>query len=244
MRHRILFVLFIAAFTAPAFALTDVDRLWIGVCRQESEEDPREYNASEKAAGIAQIRPINLRDCNRIAGYERWILDDRYDPVKSRQMFDVYTRRYARPWSLEAAARVWNGGPNGEFKASTVAYWAEVRSKMPPEPRKREAIPARKARRQPVRLPVLLKQAAGNDTPLPTSRPQGGVQTPSTRPFSRDITYSTADPAEALRLTLCQKDRWLLLSLLFVLIVLAIEGSLLVRGMYWLKRFGVPDCHE
>ena len=109
------------------------DVLWQAICMQESGGDVTAYNAEEDAAGIAQIRPTCLRDCNRIIGYQRWTLSDRYNPVEARAMFLLYTGHYMRHYDLhgpEAAARIWCGGPNGWRKDSTLSYWAEVKGKM------------------------------------------------------------------------------------------------------------------
>ena len=109
------------------------DVLWQAICMQESGGDPNEYKADEQAAGIAQIRPICLRDCNRIIGYERWTLSDRYNPIEARAMFLLYTGHYMRHYGLhgsEAASRVWNGGPTGWRKNSTLSYWEEVKGRM------------------------------------------------------------------------------------------------------------------
>ena len=117
-------------------ASPNTDALWLAVCIIESGGNPRAYNAREKAAGIAQIRPICLRDCNRIAGYRRWTLADRYDPIKSREMFNIYVHHYAKRVPrkactlMEARARIWNGGPTGWKKPSTRAYWKRVQAQM------------------------------------------------------------------------------------------------------------------
>jgi len=100
------------------------------VCWVESGGDPKAYNAREQAAGIVQIRPICVRDCNRIIGYEKWSLADRWDPVKSWQMFRLYVRYYAPQGGPEQWARTWNGGPKGPRRASTLAYWQRVRGRM------------------------------------------------------------------------------------------------------------------
>ena len=99
----------------------------------ESNSNPLAYNEKEKAAGIVQIRPICVVDCNRIVGYERWSLDDRYDPVASFEMFKTYTAYYTNHYNLtgqEAAARIWNGGPTGWRKESTKPYWEKVKKEL------------------------------------------------------------------------------------------------------------------
>ena len=132
MTNPILAALLVACGCATAYA-ADTDALWAAVCQVETGGDASAYNESEQAAGIAQIRPICLRDCNRIAGYERWTLADRYDVAESRAMFELYTAHYTRRigWTAERAARCWNGGPTGWKKESTLGYWRKVQELMP-----------------------------------------------------------------------------------------------------------------
>ncbi len=103
--------------------------LFLAVAAVESGDNIMAYNEKEDAAGVLQIRPICLVDCNRIVGYERWGLFDRYIPSASFEMFSVYTHYYMNHYDLsgpESAARIWNGGPRGWEKESTLAYWKRV----------------------------------------------------------------------------------------------------------------------
>ena len=123
MKHLIILLMV----ATPCYAASGA--LWQSVCAVESGGNPMAYNAQEQAAGIAQIRPICLRDCNRIVGYTRWTLADRYNPIKARAMFETYTGHYMRHYKLtggESAARIWNGGPEGWRKQGTLAYWRRV----------------------------------------------------------------------------------------------------------------------
>ncbi len=104
--------------------------LFKAICTVESNNDPTKYNEEEKAAGIAQIRPICVKDVNRILGCVRYSLRDRYSVSKALDMFDIYTNHYARSGEAEEMARVWNGGPKGMSKNSTMKYWLKVRLVM------------------------------------------------------------------------------------------------------------------
>lgn len=122
-------------FTPPREkVVSEIDRLWTAVCLIESggRADPplTEISRREQSVGIAQIRPICLRDCNRIVGYERWTLEDRRDPVKSREMFDTYMGHYGKGCSLFDLACIWNGGPKGPSKPAAQAYARKVLSVM------------------------------------------------------------------------------------------------------------------
>lgn len=92
----------------------------------EASFDYRKYNEKEEAAGILQIRPIMIEDVNRIMGYEKYTLDDRWSIVKSKEIFLDYQQYYNPDMDYEIAARCWNGGPNGHKKSSTIKYWNKV----------------------------------------------------------------------------------------------------------------------
>jgi len=116
--------------------------LWDATIAVESGGDPAAYNVSSGAAGVAQIRPICLADCNRIARLQgldlEFAMSDRWDPARSRLMWAVYLvyygERYAEdtgePATDEVYARIWKGGPAGWRKASTSGYWDRVRAAM------------------------------------------------------------------------------------------------------------------
>ena len=91
-------------------------RLYSAIAAVESENNPNAFNPKENAAGLLQIRPICVVDCNRIVGFERWSLSDRYSPAASFEMFKLYVTYYQEHYDLsgpESAARIWNGGPRG-----------------------------------------------------------------------------------------------------------------------------------
>ena len=88
------------------------------------------YNKREKAAGCLQIRPVMLREVNRIQNKRRYILKDRWNCKKSRQMFWIYQNFYinnGKSSSFQCMARRWNGGPTGCSKKSTIKYWKKVK---------------------------------------------------------------------------------------------------------------------
>lgn len=101
-------------------------RTWKAICWKESKGDPHAVNAKEHAVGIAQIRPIYVRDANRILGRQEFTLDDRTDPAKSLAMFRVVVLHYAPKGGPREWARIHNGGGSGLRKQSTVAYAEDV----------------------------------------------------------------------------------------------------------------------
>ena len=105
-------------------------RTWNAVCWVESKGDPRAYNQAEDAAGIAQIRPIMLQDANRIIGYPKYTLADRWSPVRSYEIFRLYSLYYAPNGTPEVWARNWCAGPKGHTKPCSLPYWRKVKAQM------------------------------------------------------------------------------------------------------------------
>jgi hypothetical protein len=126
---RALFILCLAVSALPARA-----GLWEAVCRVESNGNPRAVgdrgaDGVYRAAGIAQIWAITVKDINRFAG-TRYTLNDRFDPVKSKEMFNLYVEHYGKGRSLQYKARLWNGGPGGNSKTATIAYWKKIQKHL------------------------------------------------------------------------------------------------------------------
>lgn len=119
-----------AAFAAGCANSATHDQVWAAICMVESGGDARAHNEAEDARGIAQIRSIMVRDVNRILGRQAYTHDDAYDPVKAREMFDIYNKHYHPLAGPEQIARCWNGGPQGHTRPATQAYWEKVRQQL------------------------------------------------------------------------------------------------------------------
>jgi len=96
----------------------------------ESNHDSTRINHKEDAVGIMQVRPIMILDLNRINGFEKYKLADRYSVSKSVEMFMDYQNHYNPEMDFEVAARIWNGGPNGHKKSVTIKYWNKVQKRI------------------------------------------------------------------------------------------------------------------
>ena len=107
----------------------DLDALFEALAYVESRGYSGAFNAKEDAAGLLQIRPIMVRDVNRIVGHDRWTLDDRWSAARSREMLATYLGHYGAT-SYEQAARRWNGGPDGDQERATEGYWRQVRERL------------------------------------------------------------------------------------------------------------------
>jgi len=109
------------------------------VIEVESGGDDSAYNKRECAVGCLQIRPIAVREVNRLLeGYGvdgKYTLDDRYDRGRSIEMFSIMAEEVeccefiSEDEFFEIVARRWNGGPRGARKKSTIKYWEKVKVK-------------------------------------------------------------------------------------------------------------------
>ena len=109
----------------PTMALVDA------LILVESGGNPNAYCKREDACGCLQIRPIMLREVNRILRKQglnrRFSLEDRWNCGLSKEMFYIWKRWHHKNSSEEKIARNWNGGPRGWKKKSTQKYWAKIK---------------------------------------------------------------------------------------------------------------------
>ncbi len=104
----------------------------------ESKGKIKAFNKKEVARGILQIRPIMVKDVNRILGRKIYKPKDVYSPFTSRQIakiyFDYYgnryVKKYGKPLTYEVLARMWCGGPTGYRKWQTRKYWKRFQTFM------------------------------------------------------------------------------------------------------------------
>lgn len=105
------------------------DSLIDAIIHVESRGDSMAYNAGEDAVGVLQIRPIMMREVNRLLKENKYTLDDRWSKSKSIEMFNVIKDHTTNPTN-ERLARNWNGGWNGYKKKSTLKYWNKVKTQL------------------------------------------------------------------------------------------------------------------
>jgi len=103
-----------------------IDTLLNAVMAVESNFDSMAYNSKENAAGVLQIRPIMVREVNRLLGEDKYTLKDRWSKAKSIEMFNVL-RSHLKGATDEEIARTWNGGYNGKNIPQTMQYWIKVK---------------------------------------------------------------------------------------------------------------------
>ncbi|NNE31134.1 MAG: hypothetical protein HKN40_02070 [Winogradskyella sp.] len=87
-----------------------------------------------EAVGALQIRPIMVREvnriCKRIGSHQRFTLKDRFDRDKSVHMFLIWKEFHHKDSSPEKIARNWNGGPKGYKKDRTIKYWNKIEKQL------------------------------------------------------------------------------------------------------------------
>jgi len=87
-----------------------------------------------EAVGALQIRPIMVREVNRILKIQksdkRFKLKDRFDRDKTLEMFYIWKNYHHKDSDFEKIARNWNGGPKGYNNPRTEKYWAKVQKEL------------------------------------------------------------------------------------------------------------------
>jgi len=88
----------------------------------------------QPSVGVLQIRPIMVREvnriCKRIGSHQRFTLKDRFDRDKSIHMFLIWKEFHHKDSDFEAIARSWNGGPKGPKSSRTLPYWEKVEKQL------------------------------------------------------------------------------------------------------------------
>lgn len=116
---------------SSASAAVDFDRLIPALIAVESNGRDRAIGDNGRAKGALQIWQVVVTDVNRAYG-TRYTHDDAFVRARAIEICKMYLgiyctqKRLGRTPTLEDAARIWNGGPNGYKKTATLAYWKKV----------------------------------------------------------------------------------------------------------------------
>ena len=81
---------------------------------------------AQKAYGCLQIRQPVCNDYNKAHGTKHQAKDCLGNRELSVRICTWYLEYYGKGKTLEAKARIWNGGPKGDQKKATVGYWRKV----------------------------------------------------------------------------------------------------------------------
>ena len=111
-----------------------IDALIIVESRGNDSAVGDRHLVGNEAVGALQIRPIMVREVNRILKIKksdkRFKLSDRFDRTKTIEMFLVWKNYHHPDGDFEKIARNWNGGPKGYKKTRTEKYWAKVQKEL------------------------------------------------------------------------------------------------------------------
>ena len=109
--------------------MTTLSNLISALIIVESSGNDQAIGDNGRALGPLQIHRGVVQDVNRITGshYKHSEMTNR---VAARAVCEAYFRHYAKGATTEQLARRWNGGPTGDRKSATDAYWAKVKKQL------------------------------------------------------------------------------------------------------------------
>jgi hypothetical protein len=70
------------------------ERLVHAICMVESGCDDKAKNKVSSASGRFQMLKVYVDEVNRIKGRHLYSYNDRFDPLKAREMFEIYQQHY------------------------------------------------------------------------------------------------------------------------------------------------------
>ena len=95
----------------------------------ESNYDEKIVSSCGRFVGYLQISKILIDDCNKIANYNKFKYDDRFNKDKSIEIFIFFQSHYNPENDIEKAIRMWKGGTSYTL-ASTEKYYKKVKSRI------------------------------------------------------------------------------------------------------------------
>ena len=109
--------------------MSNLSNLITALIAVESSGNDLAVGDQGKAIGCLQIHRGVVLDVNRITGshYKHSEMTNR---VAARAVCEAYLKAYGKGASTEQLARRWNGGPTGDRKSATEAYWAKVKKHL------------------------------------------------------------------------------------------------------------------
>ena len=106
------------------------ERVMNAIIAVESKGDPKAHNPVGDCAGILQITPILVKDCNNLLkekkSTKRYTKADRYNASKSKEMFVLMQEKYNPEHNIEKAIRCWNSGFGKGWKNRSTGYYKKV----------------------------------------------------------------------------------------------------------------------
>lgn len=109
--------------------MTTISNLISALIIVESSGNDLAIGDGGKAIGPLQIHRGVVLDVNRITG-SNYRHQDMTNRAQARAVCEAYLKAYGKGASTEQLARRWNGGPRGDTKTATEAYWAKVKKHL------------------------------------------------------------------------------------------------------------------
>ena len=109
--------------------MTTISNLISALIIIESSGNDLAVGDQGRAIGCLQIHKSVVADVNKFTGSQyRW--ESMTNRAQARAVCEAYLKHYGKGASTEQLARRWNGGPKGDTKTSTEAYWAKVKKHL------------------------------------------------------------------------------------------------------------------
>jgi len=109
--------------------MTTLSNLISALIIVESSGNDLAIGDNKRALGPLQIHRGVVLDVNRFTGsHYQW--QQMTNRVQARAVCAAYLTHYGKGCTTEQLARRWNGGPTGDRKTATVAYWAKVKKEL------------------------------------------------------------------------------------------------------------------
>lgn len=105
------------------------DRLFDAIVEVESQGNPDAVGDRGNAHGLMQAWRPAWREGSKELGVHWNYATGVRNPYECSQVFYAYTSRYGARTDQQRA-RIWNGGPSGDHRRSTLPYWLKVRHAM------------------------------------------------------------------------------------------------------------------
>ena len=115
--------------TATVTAPTAADTLWAmaeAFAWVESKGDHMAYNEREDAVGLLQIRPIMVREANRLLGEEAFTLADRWEPLESIDIFCTVMEHHNPKLDIDRAIAIWNPRCPASYREAVKAEYQDA----------------------------------------------------------------------------------------------------------------------
>ena len=127
---RALITAMLLTVVANVQAQDKIDAMVYAFAMVESRGNDTAYNAKENAVGLLQIRPIMVREANRIAGEDIYTLDDRWDAEVSIDIFRTIMERHNPTFDIDRAIDIWNPRCGDRYRNAVKAEYEKAKGEL------------------------------------------------------------------------------------------------------------------